>query len=76
MMFARIQVGRYKDEKCKDPIDDDDVAFMYLVGYAAGNGADFTQSKDISMRVCHHFMRKGQMMGPFPFGHQIRLSLE
>lgn len=58
-LFARTESAKYRDLNCKDPIDEDDVAFMYLVGYMAGKGKEFSETKRLALGVAHHFMRRG-----------------
>ena len=61
MTFARHECTKFRDPSNKDPIDEDDVAFMYLVGYMAGKGhVDIPETKRAAVVVAHHFMHKGQ----------------
>lgn len=59
MTFARLECTKFRDHANKDPIDEDDVAFMYLVGYMAGKGHDVPETKKAAVDVAHHWMRKG-----------------
>ena len=60
MWIARAEIKKFRDMSSKAPIDEDDVAFMYLVGYAAASGNDGIEVKKAAMFVVHHFMRLGK----------------
>ena len=78
MMFAKKECYKYRDHANNDPVDEDDVAFMYLVGYMAGKGHDVPESKAAAVQVAHHWMRKGHEIGErlTQKKQDFRLSLE
>lgn len=78
LMLVRGECERYRLPDNNDPIDEDDIAFMYLAGYMRGKGKDFEESREAAKWVAFHFMDRGvryAMQRNTP-KYEFRLSLE
>ena len=60
MWIARAEIKKFRDVTSNAPIDEDDVAFMYLAGFAAASGNHGDEVKKAAMFAAHHFMRMGK----------------
>ena len=68
MEWACNETAKFRDPNCKDPIDEDDIAYMYMIGLAQGmrigkKEEPTTESaKEFAISLAHHWMRKGYEM--------------
>ena len=59
MDFAREAIKQYRDPESTEAIDENDVAYMYIIGYMAGRGNDDWCVRQAALYTAHHFMDLG-----------------